>query len=97
MKACGNTSLALACGFRIPKTPLLRSQPEVQNLLHLDGAYGFTSEVSGEEPVSYLRCIVLRDAEDVPEARKTGEPEIKRQMFRLRHSLQIRRQVRRPQ
>jgi hypothetical protein len=57
---------------------LLGAQPEIQGPLQIDCADSFTSEVPGEEPVSDLLCIALRNAEDVPEARKTGEPEIER-------------------
>jgi hypothetical protein len=75
--------LARTPGFRIyrsefPKTPLLGPQPEIENPLRIDGSDRFTREVSGEETVSDFLCGVLRNAEDVPEARETGEPEIDR-------------------
>src|SRR5215469_8649447 len=78
-----------ADGSELPKTPLLGSQPEIENALRIDCPDRVTMDVSGDEAVSDFFCGVLRNAQDVPEARKTGKPEIERKLVRLRYGFQI--------
>lgn len=63
-------------GSELPKTRLLGSQAEIEDALRIDCPNRFTMEVSGDEAVSDFFCGLLRNTQDVPEARKTGEPEI---------------------
>jgi hypothetical protein len=77
-KYCSTVGRGGTLGSEGPKAPLLGSPSEIQHSLRIDSANDFASEVSGEKPSSDLSCVGLWDAEDVPKARKTGEPEIER-------------------
>ena len=67
-----------AHGSELPKPPLLGPQPEIENALRIDCPDRFTMEASSDETVSDFLGGGFRNAEDEPEARETGEPEIER-------------------